>query len=163
MDSTVDFDQFRTIEFYGWKDNSDENVNRFNRQRIENAVRNELELRGLEVVDKGRGDLIVSLYVVTEEKTQTVARTMHMGGGHGGYHGYGPGYHWGVGHSMTTYQDYEYTLGTLVISVFDAKRKVLIWEATGKGTVEEDPKNADKRIHEAVSEIMETYPVKPLK
>jgi len=159
MDSTVDFNRFKTFAFYGWAKNSDETINRFNRERIEKAVVREFKRRGVDVADKGQGDLLVCLHVVTKEKTQTVARTSYTGGGHGGYYGYGPGYRWGMGHSTTTFQDYDYTVGTLVVSVFDARKKELIWEASGTGTVDENPKNAEKEINEAVAKIMEAYPV----
>ena len=62
--------------------------------------------------------MIVTLYIVTEDKTQITANTTGTGG-YGGYYGYGPGYGWGGGHSTTTYSEYDYTVGTLVIAVYD--------------------------------------------
>lgn len=160
-DQTVDFSKQKSLEYYGWADESDKIMNRFDKERIEKAFADEFRRRGIEVV-QDNADIIVSLYIVTEQKTQTTASTTHMGGGYGGYYGYGPGYGWGTGHSTTTYHDYDYTEGTLIVSVYDAKEKQLIWEGVGKGTIEENPKNADERVKRAVAAIMAQYPKPPV-
>ena len=36
-DPTVDFSQLKTFEFYGWADNSDQKLTRFDKERIEQA------------------------------------------------------------------------------------------------------------------------------
>lgn len=164
-DKSVDFSQYKTLEYYGWAENSDQILSRFDKERIENAFGNEFEKRGFSMAEKGQGDIIVSLYIITEQKVQRSANTTQMGGAYGGYgsfYGYGPNYGWGGGHSTTTFSEYEYTVGTLVVSVFDAEKKVLIWEAAGAGTVDEDPNTRDKSIPKAVEKIMSEYPVKPI-
>lgn len=159
-DKTVDFSKQKTLEYFGWEDNSDAILNRFDKERIEKAFGEEFRKRGIEVVEEN-ADIIVSLYIVTEKKTQTTANTTHMGG-YGGYYGYGPGYGWGTGHSTTTYNEYDYTEGTLIVSVYDAKEKLLIWEGIGKGTIDENPKNADEKTKKAVTAIMQQYPKPPV-
>lgn len=164
-DKTVDFSQYKTLEYYGWADDSDKILNRFDKERIENAFGDEFKKRGMELAEKGKGDMIVTLFIVTEQKTQTSANTTTMGGGYGGYggyYGYGPGYGWGGGHSTTTISEYDYTVGTLVVSVYDAAKKELIWEASGQGTVDEDPKNAEENVAKAAAQIMKEYPVAPI-
>jgi hypothetical protein len=160
LDKTVDFNQFKTFEYYGWTDNSDQLLNRFDKERIEEAFGNEFRSRDLSIVEKGQGELIVSLYIVTQQKTQTTANTTSMGG-YGGHYGYGPGYGWGGGHSTTTYNEYDYTEGSLLVSVYDAKKEQLIWESVGKGTINENPKNREASIPKAVAQIMKEYPVAP--
>ncbi len=165
LDKTVDFTQYKTFEYYGWTDNSDQLMNRFDKERIEEAFGNEFLARNLEIVEKGEGELIVSLYIVTQQKTQTTAHTSSMGGGYGGYggyYGYGPGYGWGGGHSTTTYSDYDYTEGTLIVSVFDGKKEQLIWESVGKGTITENPKKREANIPRVIAEMMKEYPVAPV-
>ena len=171
-DSNTDFANYKTLEYYGWADNSDQILNSLNKNRFEEAFGAEFENRGLKLVEKGAGDMIVSLYIVTEEKTKTVANTStdYVGGGiggygYGGYYGYGPGYGWGSGfaNSTTTYSQYDYNVGTLVVSVYDAKRKELIWEAVGTKTVDDNPKNNESNINAAVAKIMMTYPIQPTK
>ena len=164
LDKSVDFTQYKTFEYYGWTDNSDQLMNRFDKERIEDSFGNEFFSRNLEIVKKGEGELIVSLYIVTQDKTQTTAHTSSMGGGYGGYggyYGYGPGYGWGGGHSTTTYSDYDYTEGTLIVSVFDAKKEQLIWESVGKKTISENPKKREANTPKVVAQIMKEYPVQP--
>ena len=160
LDKTVDFTQYKNFEYYGWTDNSDQILNRFDKERIEEAFGNEFRSRDLTIVEKGQGELIVSLYIVEQQKTQTTATTSSMGG-YGGYYGYGPGYGWGGGHSTTTFNDYDYIEGTLIVSVYDAKKEQLIWESVGKGTINENPEKREAKIPKAIAQIMSEYPVAP--
>ena len=162
LDKTVNFAEYKTLEYWGWAEDSDKILNRLDKERIENAFGNEFKKRGIDVVEKGQGDMIVSLYIVTEQKTQKSATTTSMGGGYGGYYGYGPGYGWGGGHSTTTFNEYDYTVGTLVVSVYDQKKQELIWEAVGQGEVNENPKGRDERVAKTAAKIMKDYPVAPL-
>jgi hypothetical protein len=162
MDPSVNFNDHKTLEYYGWVEESDQIMNRFDKERIENAFASEFKSRGIEVVEQGQGDIVVALYIVTEEKTQKSASTTHHGGyggyGYGGYYGYGPGWGWGGGHSTTTISEYAYLEGTLVCSVFDKATEQLIWEGIGTKTISEDPKRRERNIPEAVKRIMAQYP-----
>ncbi len=171
-DTTVDFTKFKTFEYYGWAEESNKILNQLEQERIEDAFGKELNKRGLSYVKKGEGgDLIITLYVVTEQKTSTTAHTTGagMGGyGYGGYYGYGPAYGWGgagMHSSTTTYSEQDYTVGTLIIDVYDANDKKLIWESIGKGTVAEakTPEAKEKNIAIAVQKIMATYPIEAVK
>ncbi len=165
QDSTVDFTKFSTFEYYGWAEESDKMLNRFDKERIESAFGDEFRKRGMTYVESG-GDVIVTLFIVAEQKTKTTATTTGMGGmygGYGGYYGHGPGYGWGGGMSTTTYSDYDYVVGTLVVDMYDAKAKQLIWEASGSGTIKENPKGREDRIKNTASLIMKKYPVPPTK
>ncbi len=165
QDSTVDFTKFSTFEYYGWAEESDKMLNRFDKERIESAFGDEFRKRGMTYVESG-GDVIVTLFIVAEQKTKTTATTTGMGGmygGYGGYYGHGPGYGWGGGMSTTTYSDYDYVVGTLVVDMYDAKAKQLIWEASGSGTIKENPKGREDRIKNTASLIMKKYPVPPAK
>lgn len=163
-DNTVDFTQFKTFEYYGWANNSDKLLNDIDKRRIETAFGDEFKKRGLSYVETG-GDLVVALYIVTEQKQETTATTTGVGmgyGGYGGYYGYGPGWGWGGGMSTTTYNTFDYTVGTLICDVFHKVDQKLIWEGTGSGTVDSDPSSRDENIPKAVAKIMSNYPVPPL-
>lgn len=164
MDKTVDFNEYKTYEYYGWADHSDKILTRFDKERIENAFAAEFDKRNIKYVEEG-GDMIVTLHIVAEQKTQVTANTTGggYGGGYGGYYGYGPGYGWGGGYSTTTVNEYDYVVGTLLISVYDAEEKILIWEAVGVDEVDQNPKGADERVAKKVSYIMKEYPVSPVK
>jgi hypothetical protein len=159
MDPTVDWSQYSTFEYYGWSDDSDEILSRFDKERIEKSFGSEFSKRGLEYV-KENGDLIVTLFIVVEEKRGATAHTTGTGG-YGGYYGYGPRYGWGGGYSTTTIEEYDFQEGTLVCDVFDAKNEVLIWEGIATRTVTEDPAKREKTIPKAVQALMSRFPVPP--
>jgi len=164
-DKTVDFTKYKTLKFYGWAKNSDQMLNRFDKERIEKAFADEFRKRGVEVV-KDNADIIVALYIVTEDKTTKTATTTHHGGGYGyGYRrwGYGPAWGWGGGTSYTTVDEDDYTVGTLVVAVYDAKAKKLVWQSIGKKTLSENTNNREDRIKRGVAKIMSKYPVEPAK
>lgn len=166
-DKSIDFSQYKTFEYYGWAEESDKILNRFDKERIESSFGEEFKKRGLEYVEEN-GDMVVVLFIVVEKKTQKTANTTSMGGAYGGggyyggYYGYGPGYGWGTGYSTTTISEYDYNVGTLVVDVFDAKEQKLIWEGIGTKTVDENPQTREKKIPKTVASIMLQYPVKPI-
>jgi len=164
FDPSVDFTQYKTFEYYGWLEESDKQLNDLDKRRIEAAFGAEFEARGLKYVEEG-GDIVVGLFIVAQQKTQTTAHTTQMGGyggGYGGYYGYGPGWGWGGGHSTTTYSEYDYVEGTLVCDIYDKSKEQLVWEGIGTRTINEDPSNREQRINEAVNKIMAEYPVAPI-
>ncbi|RLD62942.1 MAG: DUF4136 domain-containing protein [Bacteroidetes bacterium] len=173
FDKTVNFSKFKTFEYFGWAEDSGKLLNEIEQKRIERAFGKEFIQRGMKYVEKD-GDIIVTLYIVTEQKTQTSSTTVGVGyGGYGGYggdggdYGYGPGYGWGSGKGMSTsttsYNQTEYLVGTLIIDVYDAKNEKLVWESLGKKTIDENPKSRDQNVAKSVAAIMRPYPIAPLK
>jgi hypothetical protein len=164
-DKTYDFTQVKTAQYYGWADHTDKILTPFDKKRIEEAVGDEFKSRGITLTQSEESDIIVSLHIVTEQRTETTATTTGMGGyggyGYGGYYGYGPGYGYGSGFSTTTYNTYDYTVGTLLVSVYDTKTKTLVWESAAQGTIDENTQNREEKIKYAVKAIMAKYPVKP--
>jgi hypothetical protein len=164
-DGDVDFTKYETMSYYGWQKDSDKILNQFEKERIEKAFAEEFKKRGLELVEKN-GDLIVSLYIVVDQKTGTTAYTNHYGaGGRYGYGGfyYGPGWGWGMGYSTTTYQEYDYMVGTLICDVFDFESKKLIWQGVVSGEIDNNPRTRERNIPRVVNALMKRYPVDPVK
>ncbi len=166
-DPTVDFNKYKTYEYYGWADESGNLLNDLEKSRIEKAFGVELDKRNLSAVKKGDGDLVVTLHIVTEKKTQKTATTDHYGGygggyGRGGYYGYGPGWGYGGGHSTTTINEYDYIVGTMIISFYDKKEKRLIWESVGQKTVNEKENNRDERAAKVALLMLKDFPIKPV-
>ncbi|MEA3479060.1 MAG: DUF4136 domain-containing protein [Bacteroidota bacterium] len=154
-DKTVDFTQFKTYSYYGWARESDKILSQFNKIRIEEAFGKEFEKRGLQYVESG-GELVVSLFIVVDQKTGVTAYTDYYGAGAYGY--YRP-WGWGAGYSTTSYHEYDYLVGTLVCDVFDDSSKKLIWQGVGSRTVDDNPGNRDRNISRSVAMIMSYYPV----
>lgn len=162
-DKSVEFSELKTFEYYGWAAESDQILNDLQKRRIEAAFADEFSKRGIKYVESG-GDMIVTLFVMTENKTQYNATTTGMG--YGGYYGYGPRYGWGpgygVGMTTTTVTEYNYTVGTLVIDVYHAGNEHLIFESIGVGTVDDNPETREKKLPGKIAKIMAPYPVKPI-
>jgi hypothetical protein len=60
----------------------------------------------------------------------------------------------------------QYDEGTLIIDVFDAKEKKLVWRGIGQGrlrgeSAQSDPEKSEQRIREAVAAVLESFPPKP--
>jgi len=169
-DGAVDFTKFSTYQYYGWAEESNKILNSIDQERIESAFGRELDKRGLKY-EKETGELIITLYIVTEKKTSRSATTTNMGGygygGYGGYYGYGPSYGWAGagmgGTSHTTYSEYDYEVGTIIIDIYDATNKKLVWESIAKGTLKEKTKGREDRINSTVGKMMINYPGKPAK
>jgi hypothetical protein len=165
-DGNFDFTQVKSLSYYGWTEESDKILNQFDKERIEKSFANEFKNRGISVTDRD-GDIVVSLYIVVDQKTGTTAYTNHYGAGgpygyYGGY-GYGARWGWGMGYSTTSYSEYDYKVGTLVCDVFDSKTKNLVWQGVVSGEINENPKNREQNIPRVVRELMKKYPVEPLK
>jgi len=163
-DGDVDFTQFNTLSYYGWQEESDKILNRFDKERIEKAFADEFKKRGISVVERD-GDIIVSLFIVVDQKKGVNAYNNHYGAGgpygyYGGY-GYGAGWGWGMGYSSTTYQEYEYNVGTLVCDVFDSSTKKLIWQGVVSGEIDDNVKTRERNIPRVVSYLMKRFP-KPI-
>ena len=161
-DGDVDFTKYKTLSYYGWTEESDKILNKFEKERIEKAFGDEFEKRGFTLAERD-GDIIVSLFIVVDQKKGATAYTNHYGGGgpygyYGGY-GYGAGWGWGMGYSSTSYSEYDYYVGTLVCDIFDSKTKKLIWQGVVTGEIDDNPKTREKNTPRVVKELMKKYPV----
>ena len=157
-DKSVDFTKFKTFNFIGWADNSDEQITDLDKDRILAAFENEFQSRNL-VKDSINPDMAVSLYVVVKNKTSVTAYSSYYGGmGYGRSFGYGYG-----GFDRVSYSEREYLEGTIIIDFFDEKEKDLIWEGILKKEVKEKAKKREKSIPENIRKLMYKYPIKPVK
>ncbi len=172
-DKTEDFTEHETLYYYGWAKNSDEILTRFDKERIEEAFAVEFKKRGVKVIkDSVKADLIVVLYIVTEEKISKAATTEGVSSAYGVYDiggdGYGrfrhgPSYEWGGASSHTAISEDMYTEGSLFVAVFDTKEKKLIWQSIGTKAIVDKPEKREERISKSVTKIMSKYPVVPIK
>lgn len=152
-DKEVDFTSYKTFSLLKWRADNSRLINDFDKKRLEDAVINEMTARGYDYIKIG-GDLAVSVFLILENKTDYTAYTDYYGG-----YGYYYGTPWGWGPSRTTVSQYNYTLGTLIFNVFDAKQKRLIWQGTAIGEVDDNPLNRDNNIPKAVGEVFYRYPI----
>lgn len=158
FDRSIDFSGYQTYSFLGWQDDSDKLLNGFDKKRIRDAFKDEMESRNLRYVEEG-GDMDISLFIVLDQKTSVSAYTDYHSRGHYGYNRYNP---WGMGHSRTTYSETDYMEGTLVMDVFDSGTKDQIWQAVATSVVSEYPSRRDREIPRKVNALMSEFPVEAL-
>jgi len=158
-DKDADFTKYKTYTFAGWQKDSDKQLNKFDKERVQKAFKAEFDARGMSLVDSS-GDVTVTLYIVLEAKTSTSAYTSYNGGmGYGGRWGWGYGGA-GMGTSTTTYSEDDYIEGTLVVDMYDAGINELVWQGVLQSTVKENPKKREKSIPKKIRKLMKKYPVK---
>jgi hypothetical protein len=158
-DKDTDFTKYKTYTFAGWQKDCEKQLTEFDQKRITDALKAEFENRGLTLVDK-MGDAKVSIYIVLQKETSTTAYTDYTGG-----LGYGPRWGWGagMGSATTTYSQNDYTVGTLVVDMYDEDSKKLVWQGVIQSTVKEKPKQREKSIPKNIRKLMRDFPVNPKK
>ena len=97
----------------------------------------------------------MSPFVHIDEQMGTTAYTTHYGMGGYGYYG---GFGYGVGSSQTTYQNYTYEVGSLILDVYDQKEKKLIWQGIGSTEISDNSKKNQKNIPSYVRQVLFDYP-----
>lgn len=146
-DSHVDFSQYKTYAFH--KKGIDRvEISDLDKRRILHAIDNALSQKGMSKSENP--DLLVNIF--TKEREQLNVNQFNMGWGYGWGWGWNP-YFWGGNNYVTST-----TQGTLYIDIIDAKKKELIWEGQGIGTLTENNREKEKQINEFVSKILAQYP-----
>jgi hypothetical protein len=98
-----------------------------------------LAAKGWTQVDSGGDVSIVAMEITRNQQTLNTL-----------YDGFGGGWRWGGFGDVTTTTE-TYRVGTLVVDLFDAKTKNLIWRGSSSDTLsnnaEKNTKNLDKGVH----------------
>ena len=105
-------------------------------------------------------DLLIAYYIDTE-KNLTVDYSVY-GGYYGGYgYGYWPGYWGGAGpgyyEGAAAHHVREYTTGTLVLDIVDAKTKTLVWTGVIAGEARHHNPSGE-RITQIMHEMLKSFP-----
>ena len=143
-DHQANFSQYKT---YSWQEIKPENS--LWDARIKNAVDAQLAAKGWTQVENG-GD--VAIVAIKTTKTQRTLQTFYNGfGGGWGWRGFG-----GFGDATTTEQDYKE--GTLVIDLYDAKTKQLIWRGSAEDTLSDKAEKNEKNLDKGVAKMFKAFP-----
>lgn len=124
-------------------------------QRVQEEFEQAFAAKGWRLVPEGEADAIVLLHGATETKHSL--NTFYSGGG--GYYG---GYGWGgwggagMGSSSTTVS--EYTVGTLVVDIYTAKNKALIWRGVATDELKAKPEKREKQLAKASDKLLKDFP-----
>lgn len=121
--------------------------NPLQQQRAKEDIVRELTSRGWMQAKEGQdADAVVVLHGATHE--QKSLDTWYSGGGWG----------WGPGMSNTTVNTIR--VGTMVIDVFDAKTKKLVFRGTASDDISDKPEKNAKKIDKAVEKMFKDFPPK---
>jgi hypothetical protein len=125
--------------------------NPLSEQRVVEAVTNALEKRGLTRADPASADSMVVVHGASQTKKSL---DTFYSGGWGGY-GWG-GFGGAPGTSTTTVN--EYKVGTLVVDIFDAKSKKLVFRGVGQDEVSDKPEKNTKKVDKATEKMFKNFP-----
>jgi uncharacterized protein DUF4136 len=158
----VDYDRsamnndYKTFAWAKTPDTSLQGESPLMHSRIKNAIEYHLTEGGL-IEDTENPDLYVTYHTSSKEEVQL--HTTSMGYGYGGGWGWNP--YWGgmgmggMGSSTTTSSTYE--RGSLIIDIYDAKKKEAVWRGTAQAVVKQNPQKAANQIDKAVNKIVKKY------
>jgi len=134
-------------------------------ERVKNSIRTAMAAKGFrEVSDTSQADIAVGYQFASEERSSySTVNTGWNSYGYGGYGGwYGPyGGGMGVGMSTSTTTERRYDVGSLLIAVFDAQAREMVFTSTGSRTLDDgggSPQEMQRRIDDAVTEILRDFP-----
>jgi hypothetical protein len=143
---SVDFGQFHT---YSWL--KVDAGNPLWVDRIKRDVDAQLNAKGWMQVPSG-GDAGVSAFGATHER-QTLQTF---------YDGFGGGWRWGgFGPDLATTTTVNTPVGTLVVDIFDAHNKQLIWRGTSDRTLSDKPEKNEKKLEDSVQSMFKHFPPAP--
>lgn len=128
--------------------------NEISEKRVLDEFTQALTEKGWKSVD-ANPDALVLLHGATEK--QKSLNTFYSGtGGYGGYGYRGWGGMGGMGTATTTTS--EYIVGTLVIDIFDAKTKALMFRGTATDELSDKPEKNAKKLQKASDKIFKDFP-----
>jgi hypothetical protein len=141
-DRTTDFSHYKT---YSWEKVQTQDPLWVG--RIKEAVDAALAAKGLTPVESG-GDIAVVAMEMT--KNQRTLNTF--------YDGFGGGWRWGGGFGNATTTVDNYKVGTLVVDLFDANAKKVIWRGSASDTLSDKSDKNIKNLDKGVQKMFDHFP-----
>ena len=156
QDVKIDFDKafdFSTVKTYsisiGTKWGND-----LSERRVLAAIDEAIAAKGWKKVADG-ADVLVVLHGATQTKRN--ASTFYSGMGGYGYRGFGGG----MGTASTVVN--EYAVGTLVVDMFEAKGKTLVFRGIAEDEISDNPEKNAKKVEKASAKMFKNFPPAPKK
>lgn len=146
-DRNTDFHQFHT---YSWE--TVRTADQLWIDRIKSAVDSALASKGWTRVDSG-GDVAVMAVEMTRD--QQTLNTF--------YDDFGGGWRWGGGFGASTTDVDSYKVGTLVVDLFNAKDKNLVWRGSASDTLSSKSSSNIRALDRGVQKMFEHFPPEPKK
>lgn len=143
-DRNATFSQYKTFSF-----EKIQTRNQLLVDRIASAVSAALTAKGLTQVSSG-GD--ISIVAIEMTKDQQTLNTF--------YDNYGGGWRWGGGFGEATTTTDTYRVGTLVVDLFDAKTKRLVWRGLESNALSDKSAKNIKNLDKGVEKLFKDFPPK---
>jgi hypothetical protein len=153
FDKDVDFSKYKT---YSWAHTPDSG-NQLSDKRIVESIDGQLQARGWKKAAEGAtGDAVIAAHAAKE--SQERLDTFYTGWGVG--YGYG-GWAMPVGGATTVSSVYE--IGSLLVDIFDAGTKKLLWRGTASATLSTNPDSNKKKLAKVTKRMFQNFPPEPAK
>ena len=130
---------FATYKTYAWTPGTAADVS-LTEQRIHDGVNAQLQGKGMTQVDSNP-NVFVATHVTTHAVPQVIAD------------GFGP---WGFGGGMATVQ--TYTEGSLIVDLYDATTRKMVWRGVATATVSSKPEKNAEKIDKSLMKMFARYP-----
>jgi hypothetical protein len=139
----TDFSQYKT--FMWIKEPNARNP--LTNQRIVDAVNASLTGKALTLVTSD-ADLGIAAHAATQQQ-----RTLDTF-----YNGFGGGWRWRGGFGSSTTMVSTYTIGSLVVDIFDARTKEALWRGTSTKTLSDNPQKRADSLNKALGKMFKNFP-----
>lgn len=146
-DPAVDFSKYKT---YSWIRTPDSG-NPLMDERIVHTLDAQFSAKGWRKIAAGQSDVAIGVQLTAKEQERV--DTFYNGWG-----GYG---RFGMAQGMAQSTVTTFTVGTLIVDMFDTRTKQPIWRGTASDTVSEDPQKNTALMQEAVDKLFRAFPPKP--
>jgi hypothetical protein len=115
--------------------------------RIKEAVNSALTAKGWTHVPSGGNVSVVAIEMTRNQQTLDTF-----------YNGFGRGWRWGGGFGDATTTVENYKVGTLVVDLFDANSKKLVWRGSSSDTLSDKSDNNIKNLDKGVQKMFNHFP-----
>ncbi len=143
FDKEADFGKHRTYQYQ----NGTPIPNQLMDQRVLASIEYHLAMKGYERVEENP-DLVVTYHASTRQEQNIY--TDHFGTGYGR--------RWRGGVSTSTSRVQTYTKGTIMVDIWDAKEKALLWRGTATDTLSDKPEKNEKKLNKSFEKLFEKFP-----
>ena len=155
VDWDDEFDRSK-VETYAWVASQQAHLGELMQQRVVDAINYNFSMSGRRMVGADENpDVFVTYNTSTQD--EVVVTSDHYGYGYGG--GWGRGRrHVGMGGmGSTTSRSHTYTKGTLVVDVWDAKTKNMVFRGTSTDTIRDKPEKNEKKINKGMEKMFKEF------
>jgi Domain of unknown function (DUF4136) len=142
FDRSTDFSHYKT---YSWEKVQTQDPLWVD--RIKEAVNAALTAKGLTPVESGGDVAIVAMEMTKNQRTLNTF-----------YDGFGGGWRWGGGFGNATTTVDNYKVGTLVVDLFDANTKKVIWRGSASDTLSDKSDKNIKNLDKGVQKMFDHFP-----